>query len=243
MYTMIPFMIKIPSGIEGLDNLLYGGFPKGRSYLIAGEPGTGKTIFSLQYLLAGLQQNEKCLYISIDEKPEHVLLDATALGWDLGPYLKNGQFQILDVTQYFAKALVDDKDGIHINRIIDDIVSYVKKFGATRLAIDPVAPLVFAERHIPEVTEYIRRLIFAIEDTIGCTTLLTSYVPVGSEKISHHGVEEFASSGIILLRLVKSNNKYVRTIWIRKMRGTRIDLTEYSFEILPNRGVVLRQPI
>jgi circadian clock protein KaiC len=139
--------------------------------------------------------------------------------------------------------LGDSKASIDIQCIIDDIVGFVAKHKATRLAIDPVAPLIFAEQHIPEIVEYIRQLIFSLEDNTGCTTLLTSYVPVGSEKVSHHGVEEFASSGIILLKIKKSNNKYIRTVWVRKMRGTRIDLTEYSFEILPNRGVVLRQPI
>ena len=236
-------MQRVQSGIQGFDTLLYGGLPKGRAYLISGEPGTGKTIFSLQYLLTGLKNNEKCVYISIDEKPEHVLLDAEALGWDFSPYLKSGQFQILDVSSYFGTTVINEKTGIDVSKIVDDILGYVKKTGASRLAIDPIAPLVFAERNIPEIIEYIRRLIFAIEDNSGCTTLLTSYVPVGSNKVSHHGVEEFAASGIVLLRLMKAKNKYIRSIWVRKMRGSRIDLTEYSFEILPERGVVLRQPI
>ena len=109
--------------------------------------------------------------------------------------------------------------------------------------IDPVAPLIFSERHIPEITEYIRRLIFAIEDISDCTTLLTSYSPVGSDKVSHHGIEEFAASGIIILKLTKLNTKYIRTVRVKKMRGTRVDLSEFSFEILPQRGIVLRQPI
>jgi circadian clock protein KaiC len=236
-------MERIKSGIEGLDKLLYGGLPPGRAYLVSGEPGTGKTIFSLQYLLQGLKNGEKCIYISIDEKPEHVILDATELGWDVKHYLKNGQLKIIDVTTYFGTSILGIKEGININQIISDILGFVKDFKAVRLAIDPIAPLVFAEKNIPEVVEYIRQLIFSIEDNSGCTTLLTSYVPVGSNKVSQHGIEEFVASGIIMLSLTKTKNKYIRTIGIRKMRGTRIDLSEYSFEILPSRGVVLRQPI
>ncbi|MFC1616845.1 ATPase domain-containing protein [Candidatus Margulisiibacteriota bacterium] len=236
-------MNKITSGVEGFDKLLYGGFPKGRAYLIAGEPGTGKTIFCLQYLLAGARLNEKAIYISIDEKPEHVIADAEALGWGIREYLDSGLLQILDVSKYFSTSKLGVNNGIDINKITEDILGYVKQSKATRLAIDPIAPLVFAQQHIPEIAEYIRNLIFAIEDNTGCTTLLTSYIPVGAVNFSQHGVEEFAASGIINLRLNKIETRFIRTIWVRKMRGTRIDLSQYSFEILPNRGIVLRQPI
>ncbi len=59
-------MEKVTSGIEGFDKLISGGFPKSRAYLVSGEPGTGKTIFTLQYLLQGLKNGEKCVYIYID---------------------------------------------------------------------------------------------------------------------------------------------------------------------------------
>lgn len=236
-------MDKIPSGIEGFDKLVFGGFPKNRAYLVSGEPGTGKTIFCLQYLLTGAKLGEKCIYISIDEKPEHIILDAESLEWDICSYLNTGLLQILDVSNYFSTAKLGEDKGINIERIIQDILGYVKKSKATRLVIDPVAPLVFSENKIPEVAEYIRKLIFAIENNTGCTTLLTSYVPVGADNFSQHGIEEFAASGIILLKLEQIDNKFIRTLWVRKMRGTRIDLSQYSFEILPRRGIVLRQPI
>ncbi len=236
-------MDKVKSGIEGLDTLLFGGFPKGRACLISGEPGTGKTLFSLQFLLEGLKNGEICTYITIDERPEHIVLDAQALGWDLTPYLDNGSLEIMDVTAYFSSPKIGDYEGINGAQIIEDIMAILKKRGVTRLAIDPVAPLVFSRNTAVQVVEYIRKLIFSLEDEGVCTTLLTSYVPVGSEKVSHHGIEEFAASGIILLRLVNLQNKYIRTIRARKMRGTRIELSEYSFEILPSRGLVLRNPI
>ncbi len=236
-------MIKIPSGIEGLDKLISGGFPKGRSYLVAGEPGTGKTILTLQFLLSGIEQGEKALFVSIDEKPEHIIMDMQALGWNIRPHLESGTFQILDVTSYFGMSGNSPDYSILNDNVVNDIIEFIKKSGATRIGIDPISPLVFAERNVPEVTDYIRKLISSLEDLSKCTTLLTSYVPVGSDKVSQHGIEEFASSGIILLRFARVHNKNIRTIWVRKMRGTRIDLSEYSFEILPERGIVLRQPI
>jgi len=236
-------MNHIKTGVEGLDTLLFGGFPIGRSILVSGEPGTGKTILCLQFLLEGLSNGEKALFITIDEKPDHLIADALALGWDLIPYLQTGQLQIMDVTSYFSTTSIGEYDGINIDQIIHDVMLHVRNTGATRLAIDPIAPLVFSGNGSPKVVEYIRKLIFELEASQLCTTLLTSYVPVGSDKVSHHGIEEFAASGIIVLKLASINQKYIRTLRVRKMRGTRIDLTEYSFEILSSRGLVLRQAV
>ena len=59
-------MERISTGVEKLDQLLSGGYPKGKSILIAGEPGTGKTLLSLQYLMEGAKKGEKGIYVSID---------------------------------------------------------------------------------------------------------------------------------------------------------------------------------
>jgi len=236
-------MERVSSGIEGFDTLVSGGFPAGRTYLVAGEPGTGKTLFCLQFLIQGAQQGQKGIYISIDERPEHVIFNAEALGWEIRSHLESGMIQILDVTTYFSKSQVSGEGGIQIDHIVEDILGYVEKMGARRLAIDPIAPLVFSGRNNPDITEYIRRLVFALEDNAQCTTLLTSYVPVGTDRVSQHGIEEFAASGIIVLKLSKMNGKCIRTVWVRKMRATKIDLSEHSYEILPKRGLVLRHPV
>ena len=64
IYSKITPMTKISSGIKELDNLLFGGLPKGRCYLLSGAPGVGKTILTLQYLLHGAKNNENCREIS-----------------------------------------------------------------------------------------------------------------------------------------------------------------------------------
>ena len=64
--------MKISTGIPGFDDVLKGGLERGWSYLLKGEPGTGKTIFGLQFLLAG----DKSVYISFDEVFDEVKLQA-----------------------------------------------------------------------------------------------------------------------------------------------------------------------
>jgi len=234
---------RIQTGVAGFDQLIYGGLPSGRSYLVSGEPGTGKTIFSMQFLLEGLKKGESCIFISIDEKPDHIIEDCEALGWDIQSYLDSGLLNIIDITELFRGNKSATGDQIEINKIVNRIITYIKEIKPRRVVIDPIAPLIFSDNSIQDVIEYIRSTIFQLESIPKCTTLLTSYIPVGSTKLSCFGIEEFAASGIIHLRLVSLNNKRVRVIGVRKMRSTRIDLSEYSFEILPERGVVLRQPI
>ena len=64
---------RVATGIAGLDALIEGGFPKGRSILVTGEPGTGKTIFALQFLAEGLARGEKGIYVAASKR--HVRLD------------------------------------------------------------------------------------------------------------------------------------------------------------------------
>jgi len=234
---------RIQTGVSGFDQLVYGGLPSGRSYLVSGEPGTGKTIFSMQFLLEGLKKGESCVFISIDEKPDHIIEDCEALGWDIQSFLNSGLLSIIDITELFRGNKNATGDNIEINKIVNRIITYIKEIKPSRVVIDPIAPLIFSDNNIQDVIEYIRSTIFQLESIPNCTTLLTSYIPVGSTKLSCFGIEEFAASGIIHLRLVTLNNKRIRVIGVRKMRSTRIDLSEYSFEILPERGVVLRQPI
>ncbi|RYX83725.1 circadian clock protein KaiC [bacterium] len=78
-----PPVDRAATGIEGLDDILSAGLPRRRLYLIQGEPGTGKTTLSLQFLLRGAQEGEKCLYISLSESRDEILQVAESHGWDL----------------------------------------------------------------------------------------------------------------------------------------------------------------
>ncbi|HAR62563.1 MAG: recombinase RecA [Candidatus Margulisiibacteriota bacterium] len=239
-------MEKISTGIIKLDELLGGGYPKGKSILIAGEPGTGKTLLSLQYLIDGAKRGEKGIYVSIDEKPEHVIHDAQEMGWDLKKYLDDGTILVIDISSYFAKVRMAHDDMFDYLKIIDDLSEHVTKMQAKRLVLDPIAPMIFTESSFPLMSEYIRKLIFTMDGNPHCTTLMTSHIPVGTNQLGRYGIEEFLSTGVIvlkLLRAVESRNQYIRSIFVRKMRGIRVELVEYSYEIVTERGLVIRQPV
>jgi len=74
---------RVSTGIAGLDSLLQGGFLPGRSYLVTGDAGTGKTTACMQFLKSGLEQEEKAVYVTVDERPAEILQAADSLGWDV----------------------------------------------------------------------------------------------------------------------------------------------------------------
>lgn len=228
-------MDQIPTGIAKLDALLNGGLPKGRTCLISGEPGTGKTTFALQFLLEGAKNNEKTVYIAIDEKPEQIIENAHTLGWDLTPYLENGTLEFLDITAYFG-AQIRITETLNFDRIVRNIMSFVSERKTNRLVIDPISPLILSSKQTPELAYYIRRTILKAEEIQDCTTLLTSPIPYGTSKLSANGIEEIMTSGVILLESHPSNQ---RTLSIKKMRGLQINTTEYQIKIQKHSGIEL----
>ncbi len=222
---------RVSTGIEGLDGLMSGGFQQDKVYLISGEAGTGKTIFCLQYALAGVGRGENAVYISLDEKPLHLVEDAESLGWDLKRYIIEKRITLLDVTPYFTHIRIGKEKSVDVLAVVSDLTKQIEGIKATRLVIDPIAPLIFGQEGTARVQEYIRSLIFSIEDNLECTTLITSGIPSGTSRISQYDVEEFVVSGIIVLGVNRLQGRRIRTLYIRKMRGTPIDLNDHAFEI------------
>ena len=234
---------RICTGIEGLDSLISGGLQQNKVYLVSGEAGTGKTIFCLQFALAGIARGENAVYVSIDEKPSHILEDAESLGWDLKKYIDEKKIALLDVTPYFTDVRTGKEKTVEVRDIVTDLTKQIKEIKATRLVIDPIAPLIFGQEATTQVQEYIRSLIFSIDDNLKCTTLITSGIPSGTSRLSQYEVEEFVVSGIIVIGVSRVQERRVRTLYVRKMRGTPTDLNDHVFEILPQRGIVIREAV
>jgi len=74
---------RVSTGVPEFDAMTGGGFKQGKTYFISGETGTGKTLFSLQYILDGIKKGEAGVYVTIDQKSKDIIDDAESLGWDL----------------------------------------------------------------------------------------------------------------------------------------------------------------
>lgn len=230
---------RISTGIAGLDDLLRGGLLPGRSYLFTGDAGTGKTIACIQFLLSGLQNGEKAMYVTVDERPAEILQSAASLGWDLQSYVQEKSLVILDAAPYFGgRAGAGDK-GIDLPKIISDLATYAKRMEAKRLAIDPVTPLILAADSPMRVGEHARLLVHLIHSQLTTTNLFSSHFSTRSDNDVTGGIEEFLASGVFTLKLTPNNGHCVRTLSIKKMRGTAVEPADYPFKLLTGKGLVL----
>ncbi len=231
----------VPTGIEGLDELIGGGFIEGRTYLVAGETGTGKTLFSLNFLVYGAMIGEPGVYLLVDEDYEDLIRGARAFGWDLQYLIRNNSLSVLTLVPDFAEKVKNKPIDTIVRSIVESIAGEIERINAKRLVIDPVAPFIVGERDIVWTREYIRNLVITIEKEFRTTTIITSEIPTGSNQISRFGVEEFLAAGVIVLGLERRGNKFYRTILIRKMRWRPAHPAIHYYDIVPGRGIVVKE--
>src|SRR4030095_1759894 len=132
---------RVATGLAGLVSLVEGGFPQSRSILITGEPGTGKSIFALQFLVQGLNRNEKCIFVTADESPMDVLEQAASMGWDLEPHVENKELAILNAGAYLSSLSGPGKERhIDVQKAVGDLAAFANQLGAQRLGTYPTGP-------------------------------------------------------------------------------------------------------
>ncbi|AFA40526.1 MAG: ATPase domain-containing protein [Pyrobaculum sp.] len=235
----------IPTGIEGLDNVLGGGFIRGRTYLISGETGTAKTLTALTFLIQGaLKYGEPGIYISVDETYEQFVEGARRFGWDIEDLRARGLIEVL-VPEMDIVERIREKDPTAIAKsLVASIREYVAALNAQRLVIDPIAPLVSLDKDVQVLREYIRVLVMSIEREIGTTNIITTEIPSGSGAISRYGVEEFLATGVFIMGIGKTvDGQFKRVMFIRKMRWSAVHPGVYEIEIVPKAGIIVKGQI
>ena len=218
-----------------------GGFPKGRSILITGEPGTGKTIFALQYLLEGLRLGEKGIYVAADEGPGDVIEQAASLGWDLEQYISKKELAILNAGTYLSTLGGGGKERqIDIHKAIGDLAGFVNRLEAKRLVLDPAGPFVLLRDTAARIQDQTRLLMKMLRTSMATTNLLTSYAVPRTGERGMHGIEEYLVAGAIVLELVWKDGQLARSLIVEKMRCTDVKPVQHEFDIFKQQGIVLQ---
>ena len=211
---------RIPSGISGFDDLIEGGFKVGSINLLAGSAGSGKTTFSIQFLIEGIKRGESGVYITFEEKREKLFDDMLEFGWDLAKYEEMGLFKFLEYSPEQIKRVLVEGGGT-----VDAIITQMQ---VKRLVIDSITS--FALLFQDQLSQKESALaLFELINNWGCTALLTSQaIQISPDDLTSQ--LEFEVDSIILLYHFKKQGIRQRALEILKMRGTRI--TEKTVKLI-----------
>ncbi|MEM2122366.1 MAG: ATPase domain-containing protein [Candidatus Bathyarchaeia archaeon] len=188
-------------------------FIKGSSILLAGAPGTGKTVFSTQFVVNGVKVGEPGVYVTFTE-PKAFFIEnlSRQLGVDLKKFEDEGKLKILDMTAL---------GGGGVSVLLDAIIDSVESLSAKRLAIDSFSALTNVIRDTSEVRELIHTVLGRIVRGMDCTTIITLERTIGRDG-SYYGMEEFIADTVIILHKRFIEGRVLREMEILKNRGTGI---------------------
>lgn len=242
-------MEKIKTLIEGFDYMLEGGIPEGNAVLISGSPGTGKTIFGLQFIYNGaVKLHEPGVFVTLGEDEKQLKDNAKVIGMDFST-VKNASI-IAPKPENFEDMIEEIKKEckrINAKRLVIDSLTVFETYAPSITNIKGVSFKEEVLEGIPVFTtpilgpDYIRRVIGDVINEIkklGCTLILASELPKESKYLSRDTVSEFMADGVIILRSVIVAREMQRTITIEKMRGTSHDRNVHTFAITC-KGIVI----
>jgi len=218
-------MNRIKTGIKGFDSLVEGGLPEGRSFLISGGTGTGKTIFAMQYMVSGAQSNEPGVYLTLDERPDLIREDMLRFGWNLRQLEDSGMIKIVDGTMAKLGIPSDEEfslpaTGFDLDKLLLELMRAIKKIKAKRVVIDSIPALGLNFENELDVRKAVLKVVYLLSRA-GVTTVFTTEINEDSKQLGKYGVEEYVADGVIVLHYMGVGTQSNRTLHIRKMRATK----------------------
>jgi RecA-superfamily ATPases implicated in signal transduction len=224
---------RISTGVSGLDPLIEGGIPKGFTVLVAGNPGTGKTVLTSHFLYDGLTKNQNGIYVSFSEADYSFYNNTARLGMNFREFQKQNKFSFLDfsgVTQ------------VGIQDALEEVLATIKETNTQRIVIDSFSAILQAFVNLNEARIALHVVLGKMLRSQGVTTLVIGEVPIGTASIGS-GFEEFVADGIIKLEHGINNASPV-VVKVIKMRTTMID-REPHIALIKDHGMIVlpKQPI
>lgn len=231
-----PAFPRLPTGIEGFDVIAEGGLPAGRTTLVGGTAGSGKTIFAAQFLAEGIRTGEKGVFITFEESPEELSRNLVSLGWDVPGWEASGRWTYVDGSP--DEEATDVIGEFDLGALLARITRAVRQSGAKRVSIDSVNAL-FSRLPNPEkLRGELYRISRALRE-LGATTLVTAERLDDYGEVSRFGIEEFVADNVVLLRNTLQDERRRRTVEILKFRGAEHQRGEFPFTIASERGIVV----
>lgn len=228
----IRILSKTATGIAGFDEITDGGLPAGRPTLICGGAGSGKTLFSMTFLVHGINHyDEPGVFMSFEEQSLDLETNVASLGYDLDQliaskkliidYVRIEPSEILETGEYDLEGLF-----VRLGHAIDSL-------GAKRVVLDTIEALFSGFSDTTVLRAEFRRLFEWLKQR-GVTVVITG--EQGSGQLTRHGIEEYVSDCVILLDNRVLNQVATRRLRIVKYRGSAHGTNEYPF-LIDEQGI------
>jgi circadian clock protein KaiC len=229
-----PSRERCATGIQGLDDILGGGIPRGNMILISGTVGTGKTTLCLEFLVRGAEHGERCLFLSVTEAANKLIQNLATFEFFRPELVTSGQLVFVDVPVIYDKLGLDREEltAEDLDLLVLTIEGLVKELGAKRVVLDSLTSVCYRIRREERIRDFMLKLSQTLSDR-DCTTLLVSEVGQTPGRLSLYGVEEAIVDGVILLGNTRRQGDIIRVLQIVKMRGTAHSRAQYVVELTP----------
>ena len=243
------------TNVLGFDKLFKnGGIPKGNSVLVAGGPGTGKSILCRQICFNLVSKGKNCMYVSFEESKERILKSMEDFGWDARKYVDNGNLLIqkinpLDILRMKFGSIGGSGSATELSYKIKPLV-IPKDFIPDLIAVDSLSAIIAASiTKDKNYRVYLQQLFSFFEDTGATSLLITETDPIPI-RYSETGIEEFLADGIIVLYNLQKKDIRENAIEILKMRYGQhqkkivlMEITDKGIKVHPDKRISIEKNI
>jgi circadian clock protein KaiC len=225
---------KVPTQISGLDEVLEGGLPRGRTTLASGGPGSGKTVLGLEFLCSGAMAGEPGVFVTFEERAEAVRENALSMGWDLAALEKAGKVAIIEARLFGEKVISGDFD---IQGLLAIVGGHIKRIRAKRIVMDALDALLRIFSDARRERDELYRLHEWLIDR-GLTNVLTAKANREGETAPQYESMDFMADCVIRLDHRVIGQVATRRLRVIKYRGSGFGTNEYPY-VISNHGIVL----
>ncbi len=223
---------KAPTGIDGFDDITFGGLPKGRPSLICGSAGCGKTLFAITFLVNGATRyDEPGVFVSFEERAEDLAANVASLGYDLDDLVARGKLAIDHVR--VERSEIEESGEYDLEGLFIRLGYAIDSVGAKRVVLDTIETLFSGLDDTALLRAELRRLFGWLKDR-GVTAVITG--ERGEGQLTRQGLEEYVSDCVVLLDNRVIDQITTRRLRVVKYRGSAHGTNEYPF-LVDHQGI------
>lgn len=223
----LPVIEKAPSGLAGFDEVTFGGLPRGRTSLVCGSAGCGKTLFGMQFLVRGIvDYDEPGVFVAFEETEADLAQNVASLGFDLDGLIASGKLAMDHIR--VERNEIEENGEYNLDGLFLRLELAILSVGAKRVVIDTLETLFGGLDNYAILRSELRRLFQWLKDQ-GVTAIITA--ERGDGALTRHGLEEYVSDCVILLDHRVNDQISTRRLRVVKYRGSTHGTNEYPFLI------------